>query len=293
MPRSARDGRVTRGDSGTSTPRVPGFRRAARLARMNRVLRLLLALGALPAIGAPIGAFTQASDVGSMSRAVEARFDSAAGAYVMSAGGENLWGTHDAFGYLWKPTRGDLTLMARVELQGQSAQGHRKAGVMFRQSLAPDAVYADVMVHGDGLTSLQYRAVAGGETREIQCALRTPAAVRLEKRGEYIRVSLQTGLGTFEPSGCLVRVPLRGGFFAGLVVCAHDVAGFETAHFKHVGLGVPPSARSCPPIPSRWSPRARRAGACCSTGTRGSKRRASPCAAIRSAFATKDGCSAW
>jgi hypothetical protein len=200
----------------------------------------------MPVSGAPIGAFTQMSDVGIVSRTVDARFDSAGGAYVIGAGGENIWGTHDAFGYVSKETRGDLTLAARVELQGQSPQGHRKAGVMFRQSLAHDAVYADVVVHGDGLTSLQYRAVAGGETREIQCAQKSPAAVRLEKRGEYIQVSLQNGLGTFEPSGCFVRIALRGIFYAGLVVCAHDPGAYETAHFKHVGLGVPAARPELP-----------------------------------------------
>ena len=204
-----------------------------------RLLPLLLMAFTAAAHADAIGAFQKASDVGAVSRAVEARFDSAAGAYVISAGGENVWGTHDAFGYVWKPVRGDLTLAARVEIQGGSAQEHRKAGVMFRQSLAPDAPYADIVVHGNGLTSLQYRAIAGGETREIQCAQKAPAAVRLEKRGEYIQVALQNGLGTFENSGCAIRLPLRGGFYAGLVVCAHDAAAFETALFKHVGFGVP------------------------------------------------------
>ena len=206
---------------------------------MKLVPWLFLGLAPLAASAAGVGAFSDVSDVGRVNRPVEARFDSAAGAYVVSAGGENMWGTHDAFGFVWKQARGDLTLMARVELQGESTQGHRKAGVMFRQSLVPDAVYADVVVHGDGLTSLQYRATAGGETREIQCAMKAPAAVRLEKRGEYIQVSLQNGLGGFEPSGCAIRVALRGSFYAGLVVCAHDAASFETAHFKHVGIGVP------------------------------------------------------
>src|SRR5690348_11331964 len=156
---------------------------------MFRSHALLLVCGVFPAAAASIGAFQQATDVGTPARPVEARFDPAAGEYVVGAGGENVWGTRDAFGYVWKPATGDLTLAARVEIVGDSAQGHRKAGVMFRQSLAPDSPYADVVVHGDGLTSLQYRAVAGGETREIQCALKSPAAVRLEKRGEYLQVA--------------------------------------------------------------------------------------------------------
>lgn len=214
---------------------------------MRRLLLPAITLALAPAAEADtIGAFSQASDVGNVGRHVEARFDSAAGAYVVGAGGENVWGTRDAFGFVSKPVRGDLTLAARVRIQGESAQGHRKAGLMFRQSLAPDAAYADVVVHGDGLTSLQYRATTGGETREIQCAMRAPAAVRLEKRGEYVQVALQNGLGSFEPSGCAVRVALRGGFHAGLVVCAHEPAGFETAHFEHVGIGVPAARPALP-----------------------------------------------
>ncbi|HTU66522.1 MAG TPA: hypothetical protein VMF52_11275 [Steroidobacteraceae bacterium] len=189
--------------------------------------------------GGGIGAFTQASDVGAVNRPVEARFESLPGAYVIGAGGENVWGARDAFGFLWKTAKGDLTLAARVELPAGGAQEHRKAGVMFRQSLAPDSAYVDVVVHGNGLTSLQYRVVAGGETREIQCALQAPAAVRLEKRGEYVQVGLQNAVGAYEPSGCAIRVALKGTFYAGLVVCAHDANAFETATFKHVGLGKP------------------------------------------------------
>ena len=198
---------------------------------------LLIVAGAAHAGGT--GAFTQAGNIGAMNRTVEARFDSASGAYVVGAGGENIWGTRDAFGFVSKPTRGDLTLAARVELQGQSPQGHRKAGLMFRQSLAPDAAYADVVIHGDGLTSLQYRLQSGGETREIQCTQQAPSAVRLEKRGDFVQVSVQNAIGSFEPSGCGIRIALRGMFYAGLVVCAHDSAAFETAQFEHVGLGIP------------------------------------------------------
>jgi hypothetical protein len=206
---------------------------------MRRTACLLPFVLPLAAHAAAFGAFEHASDVGSVSRPIDAHFDAASRAYIVSAGGENVWGNRDAFGFVWKPVSGDLTLAARVVLQGESAQGHRKAGVMFRQSLAPDAVYVDVVVHGDGLTALQYRAVAGGETREIQCATRESAAVRLEKRGEYVEVALQDPFGTFGPSGCAVRVPLHGRFQAGLVVCAHDALGYETARFEHVGIGVP------------------------------------------------------
>jgi hypothetical protein len=211
---------------------------------MRRLFVLILL--AAPVCGAPLGVFTQVGDVGQVSKPVEARLDSPLGVYVIGASGANIWAAKDAFGFAWKEARGDLALTARIELQGESAQPHRKAGVMFRQSLDADAVYVDAVVHGNGLTSLQYRDVKGGPTREIQCARSAPSSVRLEKRGEYVQVSLQDASGGFERSGCAIRVPLRGAFLAGLVVCAHDEAGFEVAHFKHVVLGEPLPRRAEP-----------------------------------------------
>jgi hypothetical protein len=39
---------------------------------------------------------------------------------------------------------------------------------MIRRTLNPSSAYADVVLHGDGLTSLQYRLQEGGETMEIK-----------------------------------------------------------------------------------------------------------------------------
>ena len=65
---------------------------------------------------------------------------------------------------------------------------HRKAALMVRQSLDPDSAYADVAVHGDGLTSLQYRATAAAITQEVPQAakwdLNAPVRIRIERRGD-------------------------------------------------------------------------------------------------------------
>jgi len=48
---------------------------------------------------------------------------------------------------------GDVALTADIELLGDGVDPHRKAGLIIRQSLSEDAVYADAIIHGDGLTS--------------------------------------------------------------------------------------------------------------------------------------------
>jgi len=188
----------------------------------------------------PVGLFTDVKDVGAVSRATEASFEPNTATYTIAASGDNIWAERDAFGFAWKPMSGDVAFSARIEIQGASAQEHRKAGLMLRQSLEPDSAYVDVVVHGNGLTSLQFRTETGGPTREIQCAREAPNAVRLEKRGDHVLLQLSDINGKFEPSGCAVKLVFGRVFYAGLAVCAHDNQAFETALFRHVSLGLLP-----------------------------------------------------
>lgn len=191
-----------------------------------------------------LGPFTTLSDIGDVSRKSIATYDRSSGIYFISASGENMWGERDAFGFVWKDMKGDANIGARVRFMGKSDQPHRKAGVMLRQSLAPDSVYVDAVVHGDGLTSLQYRAQTGGPTREIQCAQEAPTAVRLEKRGDYVQLFTSNEDGVFSATGCQIRIALGGKYLAGLAVCAHDNQAFENARFSSVTVGLPPERRS-------------------------------------------------
>ncbi|HEV7609281.1 MAG TPA: hypothetical protein VGO61_18210 [Steroidobacteraceae bacterium] len=188
----------------------------------------------------PVGNFTDVADVGAISRPTDASYDPDTGSYTVGASGDNIWAERDAFGFVWKQSRGDISLAARIEIQGKSTQEHRKAGLMLRQSLAADSAYVDVVIHGNGLTSLQFRSETGGPTREVQCAREAPSAVRLEKRGDYVLLRLANDEGKFEPSACSIKLTLVGFYYAGLVVCAHDNTAFEVVKFRRVSLGLLP-----------------------------------------------------
>jgi TolB protein len=100
------------------------------------------------------------------------------------------------------------------------------------------------VVHGDGLTSLQFRAETGGPTREIQCDRQEPTAIRLEKRGDYFQLFTSNEDGVYSATGCMIKVSLGTKFLAGLAVCAHDNKAFETARFSSVTVGLPPERKS-------------------------------------------------
>ena len=72
-----------------------------------------------------------------------------------------MWFSSDNFQFAWKKWSADGSLTADISFVGQGGNAHRKAVLMMRQSLDQDSAYVDVALHGDGLTSLQYRDSQG------------------------------------------------------------------------------------------------------------------------------------
>jgi hypothetical protein len=150
----------------------------------------------------------------------------------ISGGGANIWFATDQFFYVWKKVSGDCSLTARVDFEGKGVVEHRKTGIMIRQSLSADARYADVAVHGDGLTSLQYRPEEGALTQEIA----GPAGgnyITLEKRGNVIRMKTATGAFPRQVTG-EIELNFTGTFYIGIFICSHDTDVLETARFSRI-----------------------------------------------------------
>ena len=190
---------------------------------------------------APVGAFAGQADVGITPKAGSASFDDARHEYAVTGGGENMWGTQDAFHFVWRRVSGDVMLTADVRLQGEGGNPHRKAGLMIRQGLGPSDPYADAMVHGEGLTSLQYREKAGETTQEVRSPLSSPQTVRLERRGNTFTLFVAGPDREFKPVGS-ATVILADPVYVGLVVCSHDANVLQSAVFSHVEVSGRPRA---------------------------------------------------
>lgn len=182
-----------------------------------------------------LGVFENQTHVGNASLGGSASYLAQEDAYLITGSGENMWFAEDDFYFVWQQVSGDLALTTDVRWEAEGGNPHRKAGWVVRGGLEPDDPYADAVVHGDGLISLQYRATKGGPTQEVQSAVRAPATLRLERHGDLFTLSVAQADGAFRPVGN-VTVPLPETVFAGLAVCAHDSTAQETARFSNVAL---------------------------------------------------------
>jgi len=193
--------------------------------------------------GSLLGQFEDQGDIGTVLHRGSATFDSATGAYAITASGENMWAKADSFHFVWKKVSGDVTIAADVAFPTATGNPHKKAVLMIRQSLDSDSAYVDAALHVVGLTSLQSRAEKGEATHEVGIEGEGATTLRLEKRGAYFYMFVARKGEKLHLAGGSMRLALQEPFYIGLGVCAHDKDAVETAVFSNVSIGTPSKAK--------------------------------------------------
>ncbi|HZQ45799.1 MAG TPA: hypothetical protein VFC07_02210 [Verrucomicrobiae bacterium] len=195
-----------------------------------------------------LGIFSGQADVGSVGKPGSVNFDPAKDEYTVTGGGANMWFTNDAFHFVWKKISGNPTLAADIRWISSQGDEHRKACLIIRQSLDSDSAYADAALHGNGLTCLQYRETSGGQTHDIISNVRAPEKLRIEKRGDYVTMSVATAGEELHPAGGTFRIQFKEPFYIGLGVCAHDNATNKQAVFSHVKMDEASANATAKPV---------------------------------------------
>jgi regulation of enolase protein 1 (concanavalin A-like superfamily) len=184
---------------------------------------------------ASVGIFERDADVGDTPKTGAIEFNADTGNYRVTGGGDNIWAKVDAFHFAWRQISGDVVVTADVKFVGTGAVDHRKAVLMIRQNLDRDAAYADVALHGDGLTSLQFRPSAGAETLEQRSTLNMPTKIRIARRGNQFTMYAAKEGEELAPTGP-ATVVLQDPVYVGIGVCSHDANVLETAIFSNVRI---------------------------------------------------------
>ena len=155
--------------------------------------------------------------------------------YTLTGAGTNMWSVNDEFFMAWKMMSGDFSISAKVAFEGVGVNAHRKIGVIVRESLTGESKYADIALHGDGLTSLQYRADTGGETQEVVAGTQGFDHLRLERAGNRLIMKVATGAFSDTPAG-EIELDLPDTCYVGIFICSHEAEVVERACFSDVQL---------------------------------------------------------
>lgn len=196
---------------------------------------------------AAVGLFGGHGDIGTVLHRGSVEYDASKKSYRIKGGGENIWATADVFHFVWKKVSGDITLAADISFTDSGGDPHKKAVLMIRQSLDPHSAYADVALHGNGLTSLQSRDEMGVATHEIQSNVSAPKRLSIRKVGSYFLMSVAGKDEELHLAGGSMRVALQEPFYVGIGVCAHNKDAVESAIFRNVELTPSSSASSTQP----------------------------------------------
>ncbi len=203
--------------------------------------------------GASLGLFEAETEIGHPAHSGSVDFNLSGGSYEIAGGGANMWFTNDSFHFVWKRLSGDFSLQAGIEWLGTGGNAHRKACLLIRQDLSPESAYVDIAVHGNGLTSLQFRDAKGGLTHEIEANVSQPARVGIERQDNTFFIKLaETGSANatqkLGPGGAFIRLPFTDPVYVGLGVCAHDDQALERARFTNVELQPLAADRTKTPV---------------------------------------------
>ena len=209
-----------------------------------RALRLSMVL--LPCLGhpvfaqppQPVGIFDGHGDIGDVLQPGSATYHPETQEYEVSGAGYNIWFDHDEFQFLWKRMSGDFIVYTRARFEGEGVDAHRKIGWMARQTLEANSPHINAVVHGDGLTSLQFRRTAGAQTEELRSALTGADVIQLERKGNtYTMRVAQFG----EPfvTEQVTDLNLGDEVYVGLFVGSHQQDVVETGIYRDVRITVP------------------------------------------------------
>ena len=186
----------------------------------------------------PIGQFSNHTDIGAVKTPGSVSYDEATQSYRLSGSGKNMWVGEDQLFYVYNQIQGDFIVQARVHFEGKGTDPHRKIGWDIRKTLETGSPNVNAALHGDGLTSLQFREVEAGDTHQYPMQIKSPDVIQLERRGDVYIMSAAHFGEPFQTTS-VGHLKLGEKVYVGMSICAHNSDVVETAVFSNVRITVP------------------------------------------------------
>ncbi len=191
-----------------------------------------------------IGIFEKSADIGKPKNAGSSRYDETTQVYSMRGSGYNIWFNRDEFQYLYKKIGGNFILTADFEFAGEKGNEHRKIGWMIRESTDEAAASVNAVIHGDGLTVLQWRPLRGAYMRdpedEVFYAKKTVfRTIQLERVGKKVTMRVANWGEPLQEVTTHEMPDMKDSVLAGLFISSHDSNRVEEAKIWNVRIDKP------------------------------------------------------
>lgn len=179
-------------------------------------------------------------DIGSPGVAGSAIYKS--GYWTNSGGGADIWNTSDQFNFAYQNAVTNYSVLVARVISVQNTDPWAKAGVMFRDSTAANAMFAMVVATPGNGVNFQYRTATGGNCGYSQVAgMTTPIWVKLVRSGTDFSGYYSTDGAAWTGIGPSQTIAMGNIAPGGLAVTAHSNTVAATAVFSGVtATNAPP-----------------------------------------------------
>ncbi len=191
----------------------------------------------------PVGVFQNHTDIGNPKIAGATEYSDASQTYTLKGSGYNIWFGRDEFHFSFKKLKGDFILTANFEFVGEGKEPHRKIGWMVRASAEDNAPHYSAVLHGDGLTMLQWRPLKGAFMRDpedqVAASKRYYTIIQLERSGKMITMRAAHPGEPLQMIGSTPMEAMPDEVLAGLFISSHNAGNVEEAKVWNVRIDKP------------------------------------------------------
>jgi RHS repeat-associated protein len=180
------------------------------------------------------------ADIGAVGVAGSASY--ASGAFTIKGSGADIYGTADAFHFVYQPLNGDGTIVARLaSLQGSGT--YPKPGVMIRETLtaASENVFVSFQPGSPGSILFQYRSSTGGSTVQSSLSGALPWVKLVRSGNTFSGYSSSDGVNWVQV-GSTQTITMASNVYVGLAVDNNNNSALATGVFDNVSVNSSTSA---------------------------------------------------
>lgn len=158
------------------------------------------------------------------------------GVWAVYGSGADIWGSADAFHFVYQPLGGNTQVVARV-MGVASTHDWAKAGVMIREDLSPGSRHAFVCLTPSNGVAFQNRSSQGGVSENTNITgIAAPYWIKLVRTGDQFTAFRSADGSDWTQVGSARTIAMGSQVYVGLAATSHDNSRLGNAGFLDVQI---------------------------------------------------------